>query len=381
MIYLNNAATSFPKPPGVIDAINSHLHLPPLESERGSSGKQNDVLSVCRRNIAGLFNIEDDSRIILNSGSTLSLNFAIQGMVSAKGQCHCLTSVQEHNSVLRPLNHLIAKHLLSVTYLPTENIFDTHKFEAAIQPNTRFVILSQISNVTGTILPLPTIAEKCEKHNLPLIIDASQSGGLIEIDVRKFPQNIILIFAGHKGLLGPMGTGGFYIGEGIVPFEPLTQGGTGIRSDLLMQPNELPLLYESGTKNLPGLAGLAAGVQYVLNQGTARISAKNRMLLNELKNILLTSPKIKIYEPVNGDCSAGILSFNIEGWSPADVGMVLFDSFDIYCRTGLHCAPMIHKEMGTWPNGTVRLSCSGFTTMDEITKAGEAILKIARAHQ
>ena len=379
MIYLNNAATSYPKPASVVQAVKNHFLHKPCEPGRGSDGDNKDVLTECRAKIGSIFNIKEISRIILTSGSTSALNYTIQGLIHAHNKAHCITTTMEHNSVLRPLNHLVKNQNLTVTHLPSQHIFNIEKFEEAINNWTKFVILNHVSNVTGTISPIKEIAEKCAAKKIPLIIDASQSAGSLEINMQDFPGNIILIFTGHKGLMGPMGTGGFYIGSDIELFEPVIQGGTGVRSDLMFQPKELPMYYEAGTMNLPGFAGLAAGVEFVKKVGVKNIGQHKDSLFSLLKELFIKNDKLTLYEPLYKNYSGGVLSLNIKGWNPADVGIALQESFGIISRTGLHCAPLIHKELGSWPLGSVRLSCSWFTTRQEIEKTAFAINTILKS--
>jgi cysteine desulfurase family protein len=379
MVYLNNAATSFPKPDAVIHAVTQNLVNPPQEPHRGTvpGADPGDLLQRCRATIAALFNIQNASRIILTSGSTLALNYIIHGFVARRPVSHCLTSVQEHNSVLRPLNFWYAKGKLTVQYLSLPEIFNLDSFKQSLRQPIDFVILNHASNVTGSILPVLEIANLCAENQIPLVIDASQSAGCLEIDVSQFPGNLVLVFTGHKGLMGPQGTGGFYLGEGIDLFEPFLQGGTGIRSDLVQQPSGLPVYYEAGTPNLPGFTGLTAGVDFVRQIGVSRIGAHKDRLLRILKARLVAA--IQVHAPATDDFRAGILSLSLAGWSPEDVGLALSQSFQISTRTGLHCAPLIHPAIGTWPLGTVRLSNSWFTTESEIEYVAQAINSIARS--
>lgn len=378
MIYLNNAATSYPKPSEVIEAVTDALYQCPNEPGRGSIGEGNDTLSACRQGIAALFQIKDISRIILTTGSTSALNYVIHGLACYYADTHCITSIQEHNSVLRPLNHLNRQGKLKITCLESDNFYDMNLVENTIKKGVSFVVLNHVSNVNGTILPIQPIAELCEKYQVPLIVDASQSAGSIEIDLSIWPENVILVFTGHKGLMGPMGTGGFYIGPQIPRFEPLLQGGTGVRSDLLFQPATLPLLYEAGTMNLPGFAGLNAGIQFIQKIGLKEISDHKQKLLKHFCELLAENDQLVWYKPLDEDFRGGVLSFNLRGYEPADLGLMLQEAFRIVTRTGLHCAPLIHQKLGSWPKGSVRISCSWFTTIEEIERLATAIQIIGR---
>ncbi len=379
MIYLNNAATSYPKPKEVVDAVTDALNRCPIEPGRGSIGEGNDILTDCRQEVARLFRINDISRIILTSGSTSSLNYVIHGLGSRYPDIHCLTSIQEHNSVLRPLNHLKRKGKLKLTCLEPDNFYDLTTFEKALKEEAvSFVVLNHVSNVNGTILPVQKIAEICNPYQIPVIVDASQSAGSIDMDLSTWPENIILVFTGHKGLMGPMGTGGFYLGSGISNFEPVVQGGTGVRSELLYQPETLPILYEAGTMNLPGFAGLRAGIRFIQEIGIKKISDHKHRLLKHLCELLLANDKIIWYKPVNEDFRGGVLSFNLRDHAPEDIGLILQEAFQIVTRTGLHCAPLIHQKLGSWPKGSVRISCSWFTKSEAIETLANAIQAIGR---
>jgi cysteine desulfurase family protein len=378
MIYLNNAATSYPKPKEVIEAVTDALNICPVEPGRGSIGDGNDILTACRQEIAKLFRIKDFSRIILTAGSTSALNYVIHGLTIRYPDTHCLTSIQEHNSVLRPLNHLQKKGKVRITYLESDDFCDPATVENALKKAVSYVVLNHVSNVNGTILPIQQIAEICDQYQIPVVVDASQSAGSMEIDLSTWPENSILIFTGHKGLMGPMGTGGFYIGPAISNFEPVMQGGTGIRSELLFQPETLPLLYEAGTMNLPGFAGLGAGIKFIQAIGIKKISDHKYRLLKHLCKLLPANDKISWYKPVNDDFRGGVLAFNLKNNAPEDTGFMLQEAFQIVTRTGLHCAPLIHQKLGSWPKGSVRISCSWFTTIEEIETLATAIQTIAQ---
>lgn len=381
MIYLNNAATSFPKPATVLMAVMNALGQIPVEAGRGGVANGVDIPTQCRHEISRLFRIPDANRIILTAGATTALNYVIHGLAHALSATHGITSIYEHNSVLRPLNHLAEMQPFNITYIRWRELSDQARLQSYLNQSPAFMVLNHVSNVTGAILPIISIANQCAENGLPLVIDVSQSAGAIDIDVTAWPENVILVFAGHKGLFGPMGTGGFYLGPAVPLFKPLLQGGTGIRSDRLLQPLELPRYYEAGTMNLPGLAGLTAGLQFIQEIGVSRIGAHKHHLLTRLKAQLDHSPRLTIYEPRQQDYSAGVLAFNIAGWPPADLGILLQDAFGIICRTGLHCAPLIHEEIGTAPAGCVRLSCSWFSTEAEIDAAAEAINQILRRNR
>ena len=261
MIYVNSAATSYPKPSCVMDAMIRSMESAPVDSGRGLPGG-GDALSSCRCALTRLINAADPSRVILTSSATHALNYAIQGFVQMQEtKAHCVTTVLEHNSVLRPIEHLKQVGRVDVTYISSRDVLDTKSFSEAISSETRLVVVTACSNFNGCIPDLEGISRVCDEHGLCLIVDAAQAAGSISIDISRLTRRIMIAFAGHKSLLGPRGTGMLYVGEDISPdmLRSVIQGGTGIRSDALEQPREFPLLFEAGTPNVPGAAGLAAG--------------------------------------------------------------------------------------------------------------------------
>jgi cysteine desulfurase/selenocysteine lyase len=379
MIYFNNAATSFPKPAGVLKAVCENLESLPNEG-RGSSNLSGDPLQLVRNNISSLCNIDSEA-VLLCPSATYALNFLTQGLLSCDGKVHCLTTSMEHNSVLRPLHILSMKNKVNVTFFRlSENDgkfdFNLEDFENNLKPETKLVIVSHASNVTGLILPIEEISMLTGRYNIPLLIDASQSMGNLKIDLSKLAGEIYIAFAGHKNLFGPTGTGGFIIKGHL--FQPIIVGGTGVKSDLIEQPQILPHYYESGSPNLPGISGLAAGVEFVLAKGIDKIGMHKQSLtelfINELKDI----DRIIFYLPSDEDFRCGVVSFNIDGFTAEQVGFFLNESYEIICRTGLHCSPLIHKNINSQPDGTVRFSFSVFNTKEEIYFATEALKQICR---
>jgi cysteine desulfurase/selenocysteine lyase len=378
MIYLNNCATSYPKPPGVVQAVSKSLESIPHEEGRGLD-RGEDIVGLLRAELTDFLHAVRSERLILTTSATHGLNMVIQGIFENGRKNHCVTTKLEHNSVLRPLTHLRNKGRIEVDFISLqEAVLYPEALVEKIKDKTGLVVINHASNVTGDITPIRELASLCYERGIPCLIDASQSiGSRVELDMRLLPGNVIILFTGHKGLYGPSGTGGFYIGEEIEDFQPILQGGTGIRSDLMTQPDDLPLRFETGTPNLPGYAGLLEGLRFVRDKGVKKISSHKHALIQSLHNHLADLPGITTYPAIKGDFSAGALSFNIEGWNPEDVGFALDQSFGIICRTGLHCAPLIHEEIGSAPLGTVRLSVSFFTTMDEIDHAVEALKHLA----
>ena len=363
MIYFNNAATGFPKPDVMIRAVAENLRLPPSNPYR-ENVTQKSTVAICRERIAELFNFPCPERVILCSGATEALNIAINGLIQVGA--HVITTQLEHNAVLRPIYHLKETGHIKLDILPCQppgRILIDH-LKNAIVTETRLVVINHASNVTGTVLDLHEIYGVCEARGIPLIVDVSQSAGTIEIDFSRM-SNAILAFTGHKSLLGPRGTGGLLIGDGLEP-EVWKIGGTGIRSDLETMPEMWPLKYEPGTMNQPGIAGLAASTKYILQQGVESFAKRKNELSVHLIEELEKIDGISIYAERPEENRCGVVSFTVEGLVTEDVGYILQESFNIKVRTGLHCAPLIHKALGTFPEGTVRVSFSAFNTHEEI---------------
>jgi cysteine desulfurase/selenocysteine lyase len=378
VIYVNNAATSFPKPDCVIQEVNRLLKAVPFDPGRGLGGDI-DVLNLCRQNLALLIRARETNRIILTPGATYSLNLAIYGCCwNEQKPVHVITTVLEHNSMLRPLEHLRRQGHIEVTYLPYEDALSPDRYPKFIKPNTRIIALTACSNVNGVMPDLTSIAEICRERQLSLIVDAAQAAGTVTIDVGELPKKSLIAFAGHKGLMGPAGTGALYVGEGFdfENFTPLIQGGTGFQSESLTQPRQLPIYYEAGTMNLPGFAGLAAGLSFVLEKGVEHIAAHKHRLIKLLLENLKGVPNFICYPPLNDDYSGGVLCCNLINWMPNDVSDILRDSFGIICRTGLHCAPMIHMAMGI-SRGSIRISVGFFNTEKDMLEVASAIRILA----
>ncbi len=372
MIYLDYAATSGKKPESVYEAADSALRNAsgnPGRSGHRVSLEAGKIVMNARMLCSRLFHAESAETIVFCSNCTDALNLAIYGVLK-KGD-HVIASHMEHNSVARPLEHLkdsgveVTKILGSV-----ETGVSARDVEDAIKENTRLVIMTHISNVTGTVNDIEAIGKVCRKHNVLFLVDAAQSAGARKIDVREMCIDL-LAFPGHKCLYGPQGTGGLYIRPGI-SLRTLKQGGTGSRSELLHQPEELPDKYESGTLNVPGIAGLAAGIEFILKEGIDRIQAHENHLTDMLVKNLTEIPGVNIIGP-RGD-RGPVVSVTIDGYEAQDVAIILDQVFDIGVRAGLHCAPDAHQNAGTLDiGGTVRISPGYFTTEEEIRKCAESI--------
>lgn len=380
MIYLDNAATSWPKPPQVKEAMVKFM-----EEIGANPGRSGHLLSIeaarilyeTREALSTLFCAKDPSRIIFTLNATESLNLALKGLL--KPGDHVITSSMEHNSVMRPLRDLEKKGIeLTISSCSKEGMLNPKDMRKKIQSNTRMVILNHASNVTGTLFPIREVGQITRKHNLLFLVDAAQTAGAYPIDVEKEKIDL-LAFTGHKSLYGPQGTGGLVIGERIDEREmlPLKQGGTGSRSEYEEQPDFLPDRFESGTPNSVGIAGLLAGIQCILEKGVEQIHQQEIHLVEKLTGGLREIPGVKIYGPQNRMDRIATLSFNISSLSPSEVALRLEREFGIFCRPGLHCGPAAHRTLGTFPGGTVRFGLSIFNTADEVEAAIQAISLIA----
>ena len=375
MLYLNNTATSFPKPQGVIDAVNELLVNPPCHSNRsGLEREMEDIDYSCRVKLAELFNAEDPNRIVFSSGSTESLNLAIWGL--QLNGAHVVSTGIEHNSVIRPLKTLEKKGRIELTFVDCDekSYVSPESIEAAIKDNTELIVVNHSSNVTGTILDIEKIAKIAHAHNAKILIDASQSAGNIKIDVKNWDIDL-LAFTGHKSLYGMPGTGGLYIKKGI-EIEPLIVGGTGILSEILYQPEGMPIYYEAGTPNLPGIASLRAGVEFVLKTGIDTIREHKVKLVKRAIEELENYTGVSVYYHPEFNSFTNFC-FNVEGFVPEEVGYMLEESYDIHVRSGLHCAPLVLGPLGVDPWGTVRASPSYFTSDEDMQKFINAVKEIA----
>ncbi|MDQ1266083.1 MAG: Aminotransferase class V-fold PLP-dependent enzyme [Bacteroidota bacterium] len=377
MIYLNNTATSFPKPKVVTDAVIESFKSPPCHSSRtGLDADEEDVFYQCRERLAKLFNFSNPIRIAFSSGSTESLNLAIKGL-KLKGS-HVVSTAIEHNSVIRPLKTLEAEGEIEVTFVPCNSTgyVEPADIGSAITRNTKAVVVNHCSNVTGTILDLKTISEIAHKYGCYLIVDASQSAGALPIDFDGWELDL-LAFTGHKSLFGMPGIGGLLMKEGI-DLIPLKTGGTGVKSEVLVQPPELPLYYEAGTPNFPGVVSLNAGVGFVLDTGIENIKNRKSYLVRKMIDSLSEIRDITIInDPEHSSFSN--FCFNIEGLVPEEVNYILESSYDMHVRSGLHCAPLLLEALGVYPWGTVRASPSFFTTDEEVDKFIAAIKEIVES--
>lgn len=376
MIYLDSSATSFLKPPQVAEAVfrsfntignaGRGAHAPTLNASR--------LIYDTREKLAALFGTPDPSRIAFTCNATEALNIAIHGAIHP-GE-HVITTACEHNSVLRPL-YLKEKEGTELTIIPADKKgrirYDL--LESSVKSNTSAIVLTHASNLSGNVTDLAFVSNFAKKHGLLLIVDASQTAGSLPINVVKMGIDI-LCFTGHKGLFGPQGTGGLYVREGLT-LSPLKSGGSGVHSFDRQHPTDMPTALEAGTLNGHGIAGLNAGLDYILSTGIKNIHAKEISLARRFVNGISDISDLKLYGDIDAPLRTPIISLNIGNMSSASVSDILWEDYEICVRAGAHCAPLMHKTFGTEKQGAVRFSFSCFNTETEIDTAIRAMHEIA----
>jgi cysteine desulfurase/selenocysteine lyase len=377
--YFDNAATSWPKPEEMQTAMDRYLR-----DIGGSPGRSGHRLSIeagriildAREAVARLFGVDDPFRIVFTKNATEALNIALLGFLNASD--HVITSSMEHNSVMRPLRALEEKGVaVSVIPCSVRGELDPTAIRPAIRPNTRAIILTHASNVTGTILPIGEAGRIAREYGLLMIVDAAQTAGVLPIAVEAMGIDL-MAFTGHKSLFGPPGTGGLYVRKGLeTRIRPLMTGGTGSRSEFEEQPLFLPDKFEAGTPNTIGLAGLAAGVSWILARGVEEIRAHEEALAGRFMRGLREIPGIDLYGPTDPSHRTAIVSFNIAGLMPSEAAQGLDERFAIMSRPGLHCAPAAHRTIGTFPRGTLRFGFGPFNRSAEIDAALKAVRTLA----
>ena len=388
-IYLDNAATTWPKPEAVWQAVDNYQRRLGAPAGRGTYHEAIEVerlVEECRLQIRALIGAKDLRQIIFTLNGTDSLNQAIHGCLRPGD--HVITSVCEHNSVLRPLRHWQDRGDVRVTYIRCDGLgyIDPDDVRRAVQPRTRLVALLHASNVTGAVQPVEEVGRLAREAGVLYLVDAAQSLGHLPTDVTHINCDL-LAGPGHKGLLGPLGTGVLYLAPGVEQqLSPTRQGGTGTRSDEDVQPTSLPDRYESGNLNVPGIVGLNAGVAEVCRRGPAAIAAHERQLTQRLLEGLTEISGITLYGPGAGDRGpgtaekmprVGVVSFNLEGFEPQELAALLDATHSIQVRAGIHCAPRMHQALGTSPRGTVRFSVGMFNTLEDVEAAIEVLREIA----
>lgn len=400
LIYLDNAATSFPKPPEVLTAMANFMEevgANPGRSGHPLSVKASRIVGDTRESLARLFHVKDPERIVFTLNVTESLNMVFSGFLR-QGD-HVIASAIEHNSVMRPLKYLeeTGRITLSIAPCDRKGFLDPDELPRLLRKDTALMVLNHASNVCGTIQNVKAVKDAV--GDVPLLLDAAQTAGCLPIDVER--QGIdFLAFTGHKALFGPQGTGGLYVREGL-SLQPLKRGGTGSVSEKFEQPDFMPDIFESGTRNNVGIAGLGAGVDFILREGVSRIREHDRALTAALLSSLHAVPGLTVYGPLKPELQTSTVSITFEsilptetenvhsgcgsinlGWleegvSPREADDLLTEKFEILVRTGLHCSPLAHQTLGTYPDGSIRLSMGYFNTLEEMEVTARAIREIA----
>ncbi|WP_096202892.1 aminotransferase class V-fold PLP-dependent enzyme [Bacillus sp. FJAT-45350] len=380
-IYLDQAASSFPKPKKVAEAMTEAVLKYGANPGRGGhqlAQKADEVIYQTRVKLAKMFGAKHPNEVIFYQNATMALNQAIKGITFKEGE-HVITTEFEHNSVRRPLEAIKKEKNISITYVkPNENwLISVEKIEEAIQENTKAIIVSHGSNVTGAIAPLTEIGQLAKKNGILLIVDASQTAGVLPIDMEKYGVDL-LAFAGHKGLLGPQGTGALIVRESI-ELVPLMHGGTGSHSESVEQPEQRPARFESGTLNTPGIAGLSAGIDEVKRIGINEIFEHEWKLTKTCIERLQKLSGVTVYGPLK-EVRLGVIPFAIEGIDAQEVAMILDEHYKIAVRAGLHCSPMSHQAIGTLESGgTIRVSFGPYNTEEDVDRFVVAIEEITSA--
>lgn len=377
IMYFDQAASSWPKPPAVMEAMMSCMQEYAANPGRGShqmAVKASRTLFETRKNLSRLFGIKNPNDISFALNTTHALNQAIKGFV--KPGDHVICTNIEHNSVRRPLEFLKAIGHVEITYIRNDEFgnMQVEELKQSLRPNTTLVVVNHSSNLLGTIMPVAEIGELCRAHGAKLLVDAAQSAGILPIHVGD--MNIdMLAFPGHKGLLGPQGTGGLYVHPNI-ELEPLLHGGTGSQSEAIHQPTVRPDRYEAGTQNTVGIAGLNEGVKFVLAETVEKIHDKEWRQTQMLMEGLLGIKGVTVLGPALGQNKTGIVSFNIHDADSSEVAFILDQSFQIAVRSGYHCSPLAHESAGTLASGAVRSSIGYFTTDEEVDALIQAVKEI-----
>lgn len=368
-IYLDNAATTFPKPPKVYTSMMNYMMNIGSNPGRGASSTSlagNRVILNCRYALMDFFHFDKVENVIFTPNVTTSLNTLIKSCV--KEGWHVITSSMDHNATLRPLGSLYAKEIIDLDIISCskKGLISVNDFINTLKPNTKLVVLSHASNIIGSIQPLESIGKICKEKGIYFIIDVAQTAGRLPIDFYKLNCNA-LAFTGHKSLLGPLGTGGFLIDDKLNKIcSAFIEGGTGSLSSSIVQPTFLPDKFESGTLNAPGIAGLLAGINYINDQGIDSIRENEEYLCKHFIEGLLNISSINVYGDTFASTRTATISINSTKIDNSELGFILDNEYGIITRTGLHCAPLAHKSIGTYPSGTLRFSIGPFNDIKDI---------------
>jgi cysteine desulfurase family protein len=380
-IYLDNASTTFPKPESVPKAIYNFLTNVggnPGRSNHDNALQTNRILVESREAIAQFFNYKSIENVIFTSNITTSLNILINSSLSLGD--HVITSSMEHNSVLRPLFNLKNQGLieLDIVYANKFGFISTEDLKNTIKSNTKMIVINHASNVIGSIQPIKEIGDICKNNNIFFVLDTAQSAGVLDIDFTRINLSA-LAFTGHKSLFGPQGIGGFIIDDNLnKSCNPYILGGTGSLSHSLTQPDFLPDKFESGTLNMPGIVGLMEGIKFIQSEGINTIYSKNNFLRNYFIEKIKNINGVILYDDKYNNNYTSCISFNIKDMDTAELSFTLDSDFGIKNRSGLHCAPLAHKTIGSFPSGTVRLSLSYFNTKEDMDYTINSINKISK---
>lgn len=378
LIYLDHAATTYPRQPEVMERMLKQFLEMGCSPGRGGYDLAMEVeacVQDVRKRLAEYFGAEDSDRVVFCSNATAALNMALFGLSRSGG--HVVSTRLEHNSVLRPLHRLEQTGVLrkSLVGFDGKGCVDPEDIAGAIRPNTCLVVVSHASNVLGTIQPLAEIGRICAEHEIPLVVDAAQSAGYVPIDMRAWKIGA-LAFTGHKALLGPTGIGGLVLAPGLEP-APTRFGGTGLESQSPDQPRSFPHRLETGTLNVLGIMGLKFGLEYLEQVGQTENYQLKMKLLQRLREGLEGIEQIVVYASGSLEDQVPVLSCNLSGMHPSDAGMILDGDYSIAVRTGLHCAPLVHEDLGTAPAGAVRFSLGWNTQVQDVDQAVAAMASMA----
>lgn len=377
LVYLDNSATGFPKPGGALARMVEIYRQTGASPGRGDydlATQSEDLVTETRRRLAAFFGARDAERVVFAGNATDALNLAIQGIVGPGD--HVVATRLEHNSVLRPLFHLKERGWIDYTLVSFygDGFVDPDDMARAIRPNTRLVVVSHASNVLGTVQPVAAIARACAGHGVPLLVDAAQSAGHVGINMADWPLSIVA-FTGHKALMGPTGIGGLAVST-EVDVRPTRFGGTGIESQSPVHTETYPHRLEAGTLNLLGIAGLSVGLEHIEEEGLARIHAREMSLFRRLREGLASLGRVRLYSRPPEDRLVPIIICNVAGLNPVDLAAILDGDYNIAVRPGLHCAPLVHADLGTSPEGAIRFSLGYSSTEEDIDAALQAMAEI-----
>jgi len=379
LIYLDNGATSFPKPEAVyafMDKFYRNNGVSPGRSGYDLSIETGNIIEDVRKTMTSYFNGKDPNRLIFSANSTDALNLAINGLLSPGD--HVITTTLEHNAVLRPLYHMSLYNDVEVDYIPFDEkgFVNPEDFVSKFKSNTRLVVVNHGSNVIGTVQPLKEIGQLCRDKGVTFLVDASQTAGKLPIDIEELNIDVVA-FTGHKSLLGPTGIGGLYVKENV-NIKHTRSGGTGVKSAQRHHLEEYPYRLESGTLNTVGIAGLYAGINWVTEQGIEKIHQHEMALTEQLRDGLNKIENVVIYCADDLANHIGVLSFNVLGFDAINTATILDGDYNIACRSGLQCAPLVHEQLGTDKlSGTVRMGFGPFNTEEHVAHAIKAVSEIA----